>query len=273
MLFPQIDPVAFHLGPLSVRWYGIAYLAGVIFGWLYARKLTANDKLWGGARNRIGIKDIDNLPSWVMVGIILGGRIGYATFYQPDHFFGDPMGFFRLWDGGMSFHGGMMGAIVAIALFATKQHIVILSLMDIVACAAPIGLFFGRIANFINGELYGRTSNVPWAIVFPDGGPLPRHPSQIYEALLEGPLLFLILRVLILRGRSLQYPGLTGGVFLTLYGMTRFFVEFFREPDAQVGFIASDLTMGMILSSPMILIGLAVAAYAIIAKPDQNSAC
>lgn len=141
MLFPQIDPVAFHLGPLSVRWYGIAYLAGVIFGWLYARKLTANDKLWGGARNRIGIKDIDNLPSWVMVGIILGGRIGYATFYQPDHFFGDPMGFFRLWDGGMSFHGGMMGAIVAIALFATKQHIVILSLMDIVACAAPIGLY------------------------------------------------------------------------------------------------------------------------------------
>jgi len=265
MDFPQIDPVAFHLGPLAVRWYGIAYLAGVVFGWLYIRKLVTNDLLWGGSSNRIALADIDSLPSWVMIGIIVGGRTGYATFYMPDHFLGDPVGFFRLWDGGMSFHGGMIGAIVAIAIFAIKRHIAILSLLDVVSSAAPIGLFFGRIANFINGELFGRNSNVPWAIVFPDGGPLPRHPSQIYEAILEGALLFIVLRILIFTGRSLRFPGLTGGVFLTLYGMARILVEFFREPDPQLGFVASDWTMGMFLSSPMILIGLMVAAYAVLA--------
>lgn len=273
MFFPQIDPVAFHVGPVAVRWYGIAYLAGVFFGWLYTRKLVAKDLLWGSTSNRMAIADIDNLPSWIMVGIILGGRTGYAAFYQPGHFFDDPLRFFRLWDGGMSFHGGMIGAIVAIAIFAIKRHIAILSLLDVVSSAAPLGLFFGRIANFINGELYGRTSNVPWAMVFPDGGPLPRHPSQIYEAVLEGALLFMVLRVLIFSGRSLRFPGLTGGVFLTLYGIARILVEFFREPDPQLGFIASNLTMGMILSIPMILIGLTVAAYAALARRDHNSTC
>ncbi len=260
--FPNIDPIAVEIGPLAVRWYGLAYLAGILLGWWYARRLVANDRLWGGRPSPMRLADIDDLLLWAVVGIILGGRIGYAAFYQPGHFLDDPLGFFRLWEGGMSFHGGMTGVIIAIAVFARRRGIPILSLLDVTAAAAPFGLFFGRVANFINGELWGRPGDVPWAVVFPGGGAEPRHPSQLYEAALEGLVLFLILRVLTHRALSQRRPGLTGGAFIAGYGFARIFVEFFREPDAQLGFISGFLTMGMILSLPMVLIGLAAVLWA-----------
>jgi phosphatidylglycerol:prolipoprotein diacylglycerol transferase len=273
MLFPHLDPVALHLGPIDVRWYGIAYVAGVLLGWLYARKLVGDQRLWGRKFNPISVAELDDLPIWIMAGIIFGGRMGYAIFYQPDHFFHQPMAFFRLWDGGMSFHGGMIGATAAIALFAVKRHIAILSLLDVVASAAPIGLFFGRLANFVNGELYGRPSTLPWAIIFPGGGPMPRHPSQIYEAILEGALLFFVLALLIYRGRSLRFPGLTGGVFLALYGLARILVEDFREPDPQLGFLSGGVTMGMVLSGPMVILGLAIVAFTVVKQIGKISSC
>ena len=260
--FPQIDPVAIEIGPLAVRWYGLAYFAGILLGWWYARRLVADDRLWGGRAAPLTLADIDDFLLWAVTGIILGGRLGYAAFYQPGHFLDDPLGFFRLWEGGMSFHGGMAGVIAAIIIFASRRKIPILSLLDVAAAAVPFGLLFGRVANFINGELWGRPADVPWAVVFPGGGPLPRHPSQLYEAALEGLLLFLVLRLLTHGALSLRRPGLTGGAFIAGYGAARIFVEFFREPDPQLGFISGFLTMGMILSLPMVLIGLAAVFWA-----------
>jgi phosphatidylglycerol:prolipoprotein diacylglycerol transferase len=226
----------------------------------------------------MSLADMDDLLLWATLGIILGGRLGYAIFYQPGHYLDNPLGFFRLWEGGMSFHGGLTGTIVAIALFALRRHIPMLPIFDVVSAAGPIGLFFGRIANFINGELWGRASDVPWAMVFcnprlaaPEGacpaGLEPRHPSQLYEAALEGIVLFLVLRVLTHRFGSLGRPGLTAGAFGAGYGASRIFVEFFREPDAQLGTIAGPFTMGMLLSLPMVLIGLVAMAYALRRQP------
>jgi phosphatidylglycerol:prolipoprotein diacylglycerol transferase len=278
LTYPDIDPVAFRLGPLAVRWYGLAYFAGILLGWLYARRLAASARLWGGRPAAVSLADIDDFLLWATVGIILGGRLGYAIFYQPGHYLDDLPGFFRVWEGGMSFHGGLTGTIVAAVLFALRRRFAFLSLFDVVAAAAPIGLFFGRIANFINGELWGRVTDAPWGMVFctprlaaADGicpaGLLPRHPSQLYEAALEGVALFLVLRLLTHRLGSLRRPGLTGGAFVAGYGTARTVVEFFREPDAQLGYIAGPLTMGMLLSLPMVLIGLAVIAYALRRRP------
>jgi phosphatidylglycerol:prolipoprotein diacylglycerol transferase len=260
--FPNIDPIAIEIGPLAVRWYGLAYFAGILLGWWYARRLVANERLWGGRPAPMTLADIDDFLLWAVVGIIFGGRLGYAAFYQPGHFLDDPLGFLRLWEGGMSFHGGMTGVIAAIIIFARRRNVPILSLLDVAAAAVPFGLFFGRIANFINGELWGRPADVPWAVVFPGGGTAARHPSQLYEAALEGLLLFLVLRLLTHGALSLRRPGLTGGAFIAGYGIARIFVEFFREPDEQLGFIAGFLTMGMILSLPMVLIGLAAVLWA-----------
>jgi phosphatidylglycerol:prolipoprotein diacylglycerol transferase len=265
--FPHIDPVAFSIGPLAVRWYGLAYFAGILLGWLYMRRLVADARLWRGRPAPLTLADVDDFLLWGTLGIILGGRLGYAIFYQPDHYFDDPLGFFRLWEGGMSFHGGLLGIILAMAFFAFRRSIRLLSLFDIVAAAGPIGLFFGRMANFINGELWGRPTDMPWAMVFPDSDLQPRHPSQLYEAVLEGILLFLVLRILTHRYFGLTRPGLTGGAFIAGYGAARIFVELFREPDAQLGFISGWLTMGMILSLPMVLIGLAAMAVALIRRP------
>ncbi|MYZ48855.1 prolipoprotein diacylglyceryl transferase [Propylenella binzhouense] len=263
MRFPDIDPIAFQIGPVAVRWYGLAYLAGILLGWAYAKRLARTQRIWGDRPAPITPADIDDLLIWVTLGVVLGGRLGYAIFYQPGHFLDDPLGFFRLWQGGMSFHGGMLGTTLALVLFALRRRIPVLSLLDVAAAATPFGLFFGRIANFINGELWGRPSDVPWAMVFPGAGPEPRHPSQLYEAALEGAALFLALRFLTHSLRSLGRPGLTCAAFIGLYGLFRTIVEFFREPDPQLGFITGFFTMGMLLSIPMVIVGAATAAWAI----------
>lgn len=254
--FPTIDPVLLELGPISVRWYGLAYFAGILIGWRYVRALTLNTRLWGGQVSPIAARDIDDFLIWATIGIVVGGRLGYVLFYNPAVFAGDPMAVFRVWEGGMAFHGGMLGTILAMILFSLTRKLPILSMLDVVAAGVPFGLFFGRIANFINGELYGRVTDVPWAMVFPHGGPLPRHPSQLYEAALEGVALFIALRITTHVMTGLRFPGLTGGVFVAGYGIARITAEFFRQWDPQIGLIGEYLTMGMILSVPMVGVGL-----------------
>ncbi|MBW9086576.1 prolipoprotein diacylglyceryl transferase [Rhizobium wenxiniae] len=265
--FPNIDPVAFSIGPLSVHWYGLAYVAGIMIGWFYARKLIARPTLWKGDTAPMTKTHLDDFLVWIAVGIVVGGRTGYILFYDLAPMLEDPVRIIQIWNGGMSFHGGLMGAIVAMILFARKNAIPVWSMFDIIAAVVPIGLFFGRIANFINGELWGRLSSAPWAIVFPTGGPFARHPSQLYEAGLEGIVLLLVLAALIFGIKAFKTPGLIAGIFVMGYGLSRIFVEFFREPDAQLGYLlgTSWLTMGMVLSLPMVLIGLWAALRALVA--------
>jgi phosphatidylglycerol---prolipoprotein diacylglyceryl transferase len=253
LTFPHIDPVLISIGPLAVRWYALAYIVGIIAGWIYARAIIASPKLWGGPAP-LTVADYDDFIVWITLGIILGGRVGYVLFYNFPHFSQHPIEIFQLWNGGMSFHGGVLGSVLATVLFALRRGISILSLGDVTLAVAPIGLFLGRIANFINGELWGRPSDVPWAMIFPSGGPIPRHPSQLYEAALEGLLLLTVLGVLVRCG-ALKRPGLISGSFAVGYGVFRIFCEFFREPDAQLGFLWGGLTMGMLLSIPLILAG------------------
>ncbi|OHV85052.1 prolipoprotein diacylglyceryl transferase [Rhizobium sp. LCM 4573] len=258
MPFPDIDPVAFSIGPLSVHWYGLAYVAGILLGWLYARRLAANASLWKNGQSPITATHLDDFLVWVAAGIVLGGRIGYILFYDFPMVAANPLRAFEIWNGGMSFHGGFIGATLAMILFARRNGIPVWSMFDIVAAVVPIGLFFGRIANFINGELWGRLADVPWAVVFPTGGPFARHPSQLYEAALEGIVLFLVLRLLTHGLKALKTPGVISGTFVCGYALARIFVEFFREPDAQLGYLLGTgwLTMGMVLSLPMFLVGL-----------------
>jgi phosphatidylglycerol:prolipoprotein diacylglycerol transferase len=253
--FPEIDPIAISIGPIAIRWYALAYIAGIVLGWLYARSLVKNEKLWGGPAP-ITLLQLDDFILWVTIGIIVGGRTGYVLFYNPAFFAEHPAQMFVLWNGGMSFHGGFLGCVAAVMLFCRKNGIPILSLGDITTGVGPIGLFLGRLANFIKGELWGRPADasVPWRMVFPDGGPLPRHPSQLYEAGLEGLLLFIVLAVMIRMG-ALKRPGLILGSFIAIYGIARIISEFFREPDPQLGFLWGGLTMGMLLSVPMIIAG------------------
>jgi phosphatidylglycerol:prolipoprotein diacylglycerol transferase len=253
--FPVFDPVAFSIGWFVIRWYALAYIGGIVLGWIYARSLVKKERLWGGPVP-ITLVQLDDFILWVTIGIIVGGRTGYVLFYNPAFFVQHPAEIFQLWNGGMSFHGGFLGCVAAVMLFARKNDISILSLGDITTAVGPIGLFLGRLANFINSELWGRTadSSVPWAMVFPNGGPLPRHPSQLYEAGLEGILLFAILAVMVRMG-ALKRPGLILGSFIAIYGLARITAEFFREPDPQLGFLWGGLTMGMLLSVPMIIAG------------------
>ena len=248
--FPAIDPVLISIGPLAIRWYSLAYIAGILIGWRY---------IVGLAKQKPGVIDnaaIDDLIVWLVFGIILGGRLGYVLFYKPGYYLANPIEALYVWQGGMSFHGGAIGVILALAIFSRKRGVALLPLADLVACAAPIGLFFGRIANFINGELFGRPADVAWAMVFPRGGPEPRHPSQLYESFLEGLLLFLILAVLWRFTRLRDRPGALGGVFLLGYGAFRMFVEQFREPDAHLGFLVAGATMGQLLSLPLVAAGI-----------------
>ncbi|HEY1364646.1 MAG TPA: prolipoprotein diacylglyceryl transferase [Xanthobacteraceae bacterium] len=254
--FPAIDPVLISIGPLAVRWYALAYIVGILLGWLYARALIRREWLWGGAP-AMTVSDFDDFVLWVTLGIILGGRTGYVLFYNPGYFAGHPLETIQLWKGGMSFHGGFLGCVLAVVLFARHRRISILSLGDLTCAAGTIGIFLGRIANFINGELWGRPSAVPWAMVFPTGGAVPRHPSQLYEAGLEGLLLFIVLAALI-RAGALKRPGFILGAFAFGYGLARSFCELFREPDPQLGFLWGGLTMGMLLSVPLILAGAAL---------------
>ena len=253
--FPVFDPVAFSIGWFVIRWYALAYIGGIVLGWIYARSLVKQERLWDGPVP-ITLLQLDDFILWVTIGIIVGGRTGYVLFYNPALFIQHPAEILQLWNGGMSFHGGFLGCVAAVMLFARKNGISILSLGDLTTAVGPIGLFLGRLANFINSELWGRPADasVPWAMVFPNGGPLPRHPSQLYEAGLEGILLFAILAVMVRMG-ALKRPGLILGSFIAIYGLARITAEFFREPDPQLGFLWGGLTMGMLLSVPMIIAG------------------
>ncbi len=266
--YPAINPVLIHIGPLAVRWYALAYIVGILAGWIYARSIIASKRLWDGPPP-LTVVDFDDFVIWITLGIILGGRIGYVLFYNLPLFATHPEQIFELWNGGMSFHGGFLGCTVAIVLFALRRKISILSLGDLTTAVAPIGLFLGRIANFINGELWGRPSNVPWAMIFPTGGPVPRHPSQLYEAALEGIVLFVVLNVLV-RSGALKRPGVVTGSFALGYGIARITCEFFREPDPQLGFLWGGLTMGMLLCIPLMLAGIGILAYALTSEPKPQ---
>jgi phosphatidylglycerol---prolipoprotein diacylglyceryl transferase len=263
--FPAIDPVAIALGPFAIRWYALAYVVGLIGGWFYAKRLAADAALWSPLRQPTPI-EIDDLIVWVALGVVLGGRVGYVLFYNFETYRENPSEILAVWHGGMSFHGGFLGAALAIVLFARARKLAPLALLDMAAAVAPIGLFFGRIANFINGELWGRPApDFPYAVVFPHAGPLPRHPSQIYEAFAEGLVLFLILAFAV-RRFGFRRPGLIGGLFVLGYALARIVCEFFREPDAQLGFLfgssvgalGGGITMGMVLSIPMAIVGIAL---------------
>lgn len=258
LAFPAIDPVAVEFGPIVIRWYALAYLAGFVLGWRYCLRLARSTP------GRPSAEDFDDFLTWAVVGVILGGRIGYVLFYNLPFYLENPLDALKVWHGGMSFHGGMMGVVVAILLFSWKRGFSALAFGDLIAAAAPIGLFFGRIANFINGELYGRAApDVPWAVVFPrDPLQLPRHPSQLYESVLEGAVLFIVLAIAVRMPAVRQRPGLTAGLFFIGYGLSRIIAEFFREPDAQLGFLFAGATMGQLLSVPMVLFGVALALYA-----------
>ena len=261
----QIDPVLVNLGPFPIRWYALAYVAGIVLGWAYARALVKSDRLWGGLP-RPTPASIDDLVVFVAIGIVVGGRLGYVLFYNLDYYLENPVEALSVWKGGMSFHGGLLGAALGLWLFARRQGYPLLSVADPVAAVVPIGLFLGRIANFIKPELWGRETDVPWAMVFPGAGPEPRHPSQLYEAGLEGLLLFVILAVVIQLG-GFKRPGLVTGLFAIGYGLARVTSEFFRQPDPQLGFLFGGATMGMLLSLPLILVGGLVLAVALRRRP------
>jgi len=279
LVAPAVDPIAISIGPFAVRWYGLAYFAGILIGWWYARRLVSNERLWGWHPAPLTRADVDDFLVWLVAGIVLGGRIGYALFYQPGHFLDDPLAMLKLWEGGMSFHGGLAGVILAMIVFALLKKIPMLPLFDISAASVTFGLFFGRVANFINGELWGRVTDVPWGVVFCNetimathggdcpAGQLARHPSQLYEAALEGLVLLIVLRILTHSFESLRRPGMTGGAFIAGYGIARILVEFVREPDAQLGYLAGSLTMGMLLSIPMVVIGVAAILLALRREP------
>jgi phosphatidylglycerol:prolipoprotein diacylglycerol transferase len=272
--FPEFDPVLISIGPLPLRWYALAYVAGIVGGWWYAGRLARREALWSPARPPVTAPQLDDLVLWITLGIILGGRFGYALFYKPvmfaQIFTGDSLGerleLFQLWTGGMSFHGGFLGVALAIIWFSRRNRVGMLSLGDLVAPVVPIGLFFGRIANFINGELWGRETNVPWAIRFCNdriqemygtcpAGDVPRHPSQLYEAGLEGLALFAVLWLAVWKLKLLSKPGYVTGLFLVGYGLSRAALETVRQPDFGMPDFPLGLTMGMMLSIPMILVG------------------
>lgn len=270
--FPAIDPnaivipVPFADMAIPIRWYALAYIAGILLGWYYARRLVRATGLWGTRPHPTQV-DIDDLVTWVTLGIVLGGRLGYVLFYDLGLFLAEPSRILRINDGGMAFHGGLLGVIIAVTIGCRLKGISLVAMFDIMGAVVPIGLFFGRLANFVNGELWGRASNVPWAMVFPDprAGDIARHPSQLYQAALEGVVLFVLLAVAVRLG-ALRRPGLALGLFGGCYGIMRIIGEMFRMPDPQLGFLFGPVTMGMLLSLPMVLIGGAVVWIAL-ARP------
>jgi phosphatidylglycerol:prolipoprotein diacylglycerol transferase len=253
--FPQFDPVLLQIGPFAIRWYALAYVGGILLGWRYAVALVRNRRIWINRAPPVTPEQIDDLILWVTLGIIVGGRLGHVLFYTPTMVFEDPLQVFQVWKGGMSFHGGAIGVFIAMIVFAWRNGIDLWRLGDVVSTVVPIGLFFGRIANFINGELWGRPTTVPWGIVFPGAGPLPRHPSQLYEAALEGLLLLAVLAWAAFGARLLNRRGVVMGMFVAGYGLIRVSLENVREPDAYMPDFPFGLTMGMMLSIPMILFG------------------
>ncbi len=254
LLFPQFDPVLVQVGPLAIRWYALAYIGSLLLGWRIMRRLVQRTPVVATSLQT------DDFLTWATLGVVLGGRMGYVLFYQPTRFLAEPLSIFAVWEGGMSFHGGALGVVVALVLFCRQQRIPLLGFADRIAVVTPIGLGLGRVANFINGELWGRPAPdwLPWAMVFPNGGPVPRHPSQLYQALMEGLLLFILLWVLARREAVRMRFGMLTGVFLVGYAVARSVGELFRQPDAFLGYLYEGATMGQLLSIPMLVVGLAM---------------
>jgi len=264
IILPALDPVALNVGPLSVKWYGLAYMFSLLFGWFYCRYLAQKQALWG-SKSPFKADHFDDLLIWVVLGVVLGGRLGYVFFYKPAYFMENPSEIIATWNGGMSFHGGMLGSLLVIWIYARRHKLPVLSVMDVASAVAPLGFLLGRIANFINGELWGRVSDVPWAMVFPDpeAGGVPRHPSQLYEAALEGVVLLLVLRFLTHKRLALTKPGLVTGTAIAGYGMARIIVENFRQFEEGSGLMIGPFTPGMIYSVPMVILGGLLIRYAL----------
>ncbi|MFT4091089.1 MAG: prolipoprotein diacylglyceryl transferase [Asticcacaulis sp.] len=275
MTLPDIDPVLLQIGPVAIHWYALAYIVGIALGWWYLHRLINKESLWGPQGAPLDNQRLEDMVLWLALGVIVGGRIGYILFYDLATVMADPLRALRVWEGGMAFHGGFLGVVVAGWLYARAQKINPWSLGDLLACAAPIGLFLGRVANFINGELWGRPTDMPWGVVFCNqyacsGGQEARHPSQLYEAALEGVLLFVILFVLTHIYKKLKQPGLLMGVFIAGYGLSRILVETVRNPDKHMTDF-QVITMGMILSTPMVIAGLAIIMLALKGKTQDKS--
>jgi phosphatidylglycerol:prolipoprotein diacylglycerol transferase len=260
--FPIVDPVAVNLGPLPLRWYALAYLGGFVVAWFGMRILVSEPALWRAAQVRPARAEIDDLVANVALGVIIGGRLGHVLLYDPHHYFAYPLEILQTWKRGMAFHGGLAGAMIGMVLFVRRTGAPFLTVCDLCAAVAPAGLFFGRLANFIKPEMWGRPTDVPWAMVFPGAGDVPRHPSQLYEAGLEGLALGSLLWVAAQAG-ALRRPGLVTGLFGVGYGLARIFCEFFREPDPIQEALSNGLTMGMLLSAPLVAIGAGVICYAL----------
>tara|TARA_B100001250_G_scaffold261410_1_gene225186 strand:+ start:860 stop:1657 length:798 start_codon:yes stop_codon:yes gene_type:complete len=261
----KFDPILISFGFIEIRWYSLAYIFGILLGWWLGKKII--DFRLKSKLTTCKIEDFDELITYLIISIILGGRLGYVIFYNFDYYMNNPMDILKIWEGGMSFHGGLIGIIIATYLFAKNNNIKIFNLLDIVACVAPIGLFFGRVANFINGELYGNPSNMPWSVVFPNVDNLPRHPSQLYEAFLEGIVLFILLNLFIFNKKAIS--GLCSSLFLIFYGLFRIIGEQFREPDLHIGYLFNLFSLGSVLSFVMIVVG----AFILLSlkKNEQNS--
>lgn len=255
MLFPihlpELNPIAFSLGPIAIRWYSLAYITGILFGLYWLKRSNEREEF-------LTKEAYDDWLVWAVFSILLGGRFGYVFFYNFGYFISHPLEIFAFWHGGMSFHGGLLGMIFGMWLFARKYKINFVRLLDVLAVAAPIGLFFGRLANFMNMELYGRETGSNFGIIFPNAGELPRHPSQLYEAFLEGIVMFCVLSFIQTKTKYGKEPGFLGGMFLILYGTFRILIENFREPDQQLGFLFAEITMGQLLSLPLIFLGIAM---------------
>ena len=258
----NINPIAFSLGPFDIRWYSLSYIFGILISWLIINKFLIKHK------NDIDSNTVNNLINYLIIGIILGGRIGYVLFYNFEFYINNPLEIIKIWNGGMSFHGGLLGIIISTYIFCINKKELFFDLTDLVVLVAPIGIFFGRVANFINGELYGRITENNIGIIFQNGGPLPRHPSQLYEALFEGIILYLILNFLFFLTKLKKIKGAVTGLFLLFYGFFRFFIEYFREPDNQIGLILNQFTMGQILCIPMVIVGITIFKYALSNKKN-----
>lgn len=263
LIFPQFDPVMVHVGPLAIRWYAMAYITALLVGWRLVRRLVTL------APRAATPEQVDDFLTWATLGVVLGGRLGYILFYQPQLYLEHPLAALQVWHGGMSFHGGALGVVLALALFSWRNGLSFLAFSDRVTVVVPMGLGLGRVANFINGELWGRAApaDLPWAMIFPQAGPEPRHPSELYEALLEGAVLFTIMWLVARNRRIRERPGFLAGLFLFGYAVARSVCEFFREPDAFIGFLPFGTTMGQILCIPMAIAGAGLMAQAMMRPP------
>ena len=269
MIVHNFDPVLIDFGLFQIRWYSMAYIFGIILGWVYAKYIinkTTENKIYYQA---VKVSEFDDLIIYLVFGIIIGGRLGYVFFYNIEYYIDNILEIFKVWKGGMSFHGGLLGVVISAFIFAKKRNTIFYKYTDIICCVAPIGIFLGRIANFINGELFGKVSTLPWAVIFPNGGNVPRHPSQIYEAILEGIVLFVLINYFALNKKKLYKPGFISGIFLILYSVLRIISENFREPDVQLGYLLNYFSLGILLSLITLIAGIIIILS--IKKNKQNN--